>query len=158
MADGSPGVPLGAISDDELVERFRGEPITHDNAAHYRGRLQKSLLINRCSECGHWHHPPKPVCPECWSDQLVPTAVTGDGEIHLAIFLHQGPPAEGVDYSSPHPVVTADIDDAPGVRFTTTVIDAVNEDITIGSRVRLDWVQRQGSPFPVFRLIEEGSK
>ena len=144
------------LDDAELVTRFPGEPITHDNKAHYRGRLQRKLLINRCDNCQQWHHPPKPVCPTCWSADVEPTAVAGGGSIALAIFLHQGPPAEGVDYSTPHPVVTVDLDGAPATRFTSTVIDAPNERITIGSRVQLDWTQRHGSPFPVFRLSQGG--
>lgn len=146
------------VTDDELVARFPGEPITHDNKAHYAGRLRRQLLINRCTDCRTWHHPPKPVCPECWSQNVVATPVSGTGTIHLAIFLHQGPPAEGVDYATPYPVVTVDLDDAPGVRFTSTVVGAGNENIAIGARVALDWTERAGAPMPVFRLTEESTR
>ena len=40
------------IPDDELVSRFAGHQLDHDSAAHYRGRLERRLLINRCGECG----------------------------------------------------------------------------------------------------------
>lgn len=139
-------------TDEELVSRFPGEPITHDNKAHYRGRLARQLLINRCADCGEWHHPPRSVCPSCWSENVAPIEVGGSGTIHLAVLLHQGPPAEGVDYNSPYPVVTVELDDAPGVRFTTTVIDAALDQAAIGRRVQLDWAIRRGSPMPVFRL------
>jgi uncharacterized protein len=140
------------LSDEELVARFPGELITHDNKAHYRGRLQRRLLINRCAECHQWRHPPRTVCPDCWSRHVEPTEVSGEGTIHLAIFLHQGPSAEGVDYTTPYPVVSVDLDDAPGVRFTSTVVDATNGQIVIGARATLDWRERHGSPMPVFRL------
>jgi uncharacterized OB-fold protein len=140
------------ITDDELVERFAGHPIDHDSAEHYRGRLRHELLINRCGACGTWHHPPKPVCPSCWSTNVVPTPVAGTGTIHLAIFLHQGPPAEGVDYSTPYPVVTVELDEQLGLRFTSTVVAADNSEITIGSRVQLTWRERAGTPLPVFTL------
>jgi uncharacterized protein len=140
------------ITDDDLVARFPGEPITHDNKAHYRGRLERRLLINRCGDCGTWHHPPHPVCPTCWSFDVVPAEVSGSGTIALAIFMHQGPPAEGVDYSTPYPVIAVDLDDAPDVRFTATVIGASNDEIVIGARVALDWRERHGSPIPVFRI------
>ncbi|CAB4364073.1 MAG: hypothetical protein F2681_08705 [Actinobacteria bacterium] len=48
----------------------------------------------------------------------------GNGTIHLAVFLHQGPPAEGVDYSTPYPVVTVELDEQPGLRFTGTPVPA----------------------------------
>jgi uncharacterized OB-fold protein len=142
------------ISDDELVARFAAYGVDRDSAAHFRGRLTRRLLLQRCTDCGTWHHPPRPVCPSCWSANVVATAVAGGGTIHLAIFLHQGPPVAGVDYSTPHPVVTVELDEQPGLRFTSTVIDAPNEAITIGRRVTLDWIERDGVPLPVFRLAE----
>jgi uncharacterized protein len=143
-----------SITDDELVARFPGQPITHDSAEHYRGRLHKQLLMNRCEACGRWHAPPKPVCPDCWSFDVKATPVQGDGTIFMVIFLHQGPPAPGVDYSVPYPVVTVELDEQPGLRFTSTVIGVNNDAIEIGKRVRLGWVERAGAPLPVFELSE----
>src|SRR6266540_2373661 len=145
---------MEAISDDELWQRFAGEPISHDSAAHYRARLERRLVINRCNACGTWRHPPKPCCPVCWSTDIVPTDVSGNGTIHLVVFLHQGPPADGVDFTTPHPVVTVELDDQPGVRFTSTVVGTTNDEITIGRRVTLDWIERASVPLPVFRLAD----
>jgi uncharacterized OB-fold protein len=142
------------ISDDELVTRFAGHPLDLDSAAHYRGRLERRLLVHRCGACGTWHHPPRPICPVCWSTDVVATEVAGTGTIHLAIFLHQGPPAEGVDYTTPYPVVTVELDEQPGLRFTSTVVGAPNDTITMGGRVTLDWIERAGAPLPVFRLAD----
>lgn len=142
------------VSNDELVQQFPGEPITHDNAAHYRGRLRRELLLNRCGDCGRWHAPPKPICPDCWSSAVSPAPVSGVGVIFMAIFLHQGPPAPGVEYQTPYPVVTVDLDEQEGLRFTSTVVDAANDYIRIGAPVRLDWIDRAGVPMPVFALTE----
>ncbi|ARE37775.1 hypothetical protein A0W34_30085 (plasmid) [Rhodococcus sp. BH4] len=140
------------IDDEALVRAFPGEPITHDNAAHYRGRLRHELVISKCQDCDEWHHPPKPVCPQCWSTRVVPTSVSGSGTIFMVIFLNQGPPADGVDYSTPYPVASIDLADAPGVRFTSTVVGGTNDEVVIGAAVELDWIERNGSPMPVFRL------
>ena len=143
------------VSNDELVQRFPGEPITHDNAAHYRGRLRRQLLINRCDDCKVWHAPPKPVCPDCWSSRVSAQPVSGNGTVFMAIFLHQGPPAPGVDYSTPYPVVTVELAEQVGLRFTATVAETSNDQIQIGKRVRLGWRERSGSPMPVFVLTGE---
>ena len=145
------------VSNDELVQRFPGERITHDNAAHYRGRLERQLLVNRCDDCGVWHAPSKPVCPACWSSNLTFTPVSGNGTIYMNIFLHQGPPAPGVDYATPYPVVTVELEEQEGLRFTSTVVDADNADIAIGKSVRLEWRERSGSPMPVFVLAGDES-
>ena len=138
------------VSDEELVGRFSGFPIDRDSAEHYRGRLIRQLRINRCEDCGTWHHPPTATCPSCWSSNIAATPVSGSGTIYLVVFLHQGPPAEGVDYSVPYPVVTVELSEK--VRFTTTIVGADNDDIKIGRRVSLDWIERAGTPLPVFRL------
>lgn len=146
-----------AVDDATLVERFPWVQISHDSKHHFRGWLDRKLLINRCDDCEHMHHPPKPVCPECWSKALTPVEVSGRGVVHLAMHLHQGAPAPGVDYTKgPHPVVAVDLEDAPGVRFSSTVIDLPVEEVVIGLPVELDWIERYGHPFPVFRKREEG--
>ena len=95
------------IDDAALVDRFPWVQIDHDTKHMFRGWLDRQLLINRCDDCGQFHHPPKPICPECWSRNLTPTEVSGRGVIHLAMFLRLGAPAPDVDYQKgPHPVVT----------------------------------------------------
>lgn len=144
-----------SITDEELVARYPGHQLDHDTGAHYRGWLEHKLLINRCAACGFWHHRPKPVCPRCWSPDVRPTPVSGSGTIFMVVLLHQGPPAAGVDYSTPHPVVTVELDEQEGLRFTSTVAGAANDEIRIGRRVELEWMDRAGAPMPVFRLVPE---
>ena len=155
------GRPVATVSeetDDELLARYPDVRLDHTNKHFYRGLLHHEVRLNRCSDCGWWHHRPKPICPNCWSKRLRATPIGGTGTIHLLIFLHQGPPADGVDYRTPHPVATVQLDEQEGVRFTSTVIGADNQEIVIGERVRLDWTERNGRPYPVWRLAEGGSR
>ena len=140
------------MSDEDLVNRFPSQALNRDSAPHYRGRLAHQLLLNRCADCGTWHHSPKPICPACWSTNVIPTPVSGRGTVHLTIFLHQGPPVAGVDYATPYPVVTVELEEQEGLRFTSTVVGASNDEIRIGRRVALDWIERDETPLPVFRL------
>ena len=143
-----------SISDEQLLERFPGVRIDHDNKAFYCGLLDRQLLMSRCADCGHWFHPPRSICPKCWSRDIRATAVKGSGTIHLLIFLHQGPPAPGVSYDTPHPVATIEFDEQPGLRYTSTIVGSRNEDLAIGQRVELTWIDRGSNPVPVFRRID----
>lgn len=142
---------MSSISDQELLTRLPDYLIVHDNKEFYRGWLNRQLLLNRCQNCGVWHHPPRPICPECWSFDVRATPVSGTGTIHTLIWLRQGPPTPGVDYSTPYPVATVELAEQPGLRFTSTVTGVTQEDIAIGSPVELTWIERHGEPFPVFR-------
>lgn len=138
-------------SDAEMIQRFAAHGVTRDNVAHYRGRLERRLLMARCADCGRWQHPPRPMCPSCWSWDLSMEEVSGRGAIHLLTVLHQGPSADGVDYTDGHPVVTVEFDDQPALRFTSTVTDDFPaEDLRIGTPVELVWGERNGMPFPLF--------
>jgi uncharacterized OB-fold protein len=94
------------------------------------------------------------MCPACWSWKVVPTAVSGRGTVHLFITLHQGPAAEGVDYAkAPHPVVTVELAEQAGLRFTGTMVGCALGDIRIGMPVEATWIERNGSPYPAFRPV-----
>lgn len=143
------------MDDETLLARFPGHAIDQDNAAHYRGRLEHRLLLNRCRACDTWHHPPRPICRRCWSRDVQPSAVAGAGTVHLVVWLHQGPTAEGVDYTTPYPVVTVELDEQAGLRFTSTLVGGAPLAIEIGDRVELCWIDRAGVPLPVFRRTKE---
>jgi uncharacterized protein len=138
-------------TDAELVERFAHLRVDRDNAEFHRGWLQHELRMHRCADCGHWHQPPRPMCPRCWSWNMVPTAVSGRGRVHLLMRLHQGPAAPGVDYAAaPYPVVTVELEEQPALRFTTTVVNCDPAAVELDMPVTLTWIDRYGAPFPVF--------
>jgi uncharacterized protein len=143
-------------SDAEVLARYPTTTIDQDNKEFYKGWLGRQLLLNRCAACGHWHHPPAPLCPRCWSTDVVPTEVSGHGTVHLLIRLHQGPPAPGVDYTKgPYPVVSVELAEQAGLRFTSTVVNCLPEELRIGLPVALTWIDRAGAPFPVFEPATE---
>jgi uncharacterized OB-fold protein len=148
MSDGTE-----VVSDEELVSLYPDQPVDQDTRERYRGWLRHEHVVDRCVDCGAFREPPGPICPRCWSTDVERVAVRGTGTIHLAIFLHQGPRVDGVDYSSPHPVVVVELDEQPGLRVTGTVVAASNDDIHIGSPVEMTWIERLGSPRPAFRLV-----
>ena len=122
--------------DGDLVERLSHLPVDRDTVEHYRAYLRRELVMNRCADCGRWHHPMRPMCPACWSWNVVPTAaVSGRGTVHLVTLLHQGPPADGVDYTqAPHPVVTVALEEQPGLRSRARSSAAIRT--TCGSACR----------------------
>ena len=139
--------PTEEMDDATVMRRFAGWPVDQDSVAHYRGLLQQRLLLNRCADCGEWHHPPRPICPMCWSFRIRPEEPSGGGTIFLLTFLEQG------DDRPPHPVATVELDDQAGLRYTATMDGPLRpSDVCIGDRVVLTWIEREATIVPAFRL------
>ena len=136
----------------EVLERYRHRAIDQDNIGLYEGWLAHELRLNKCADCGKWHEPARAICPFCWSINVAPAAVSGRGTVYLAILLRQGREEEGVTY--PYPVVLIELEEQEGLRFTGTMADCAWDEIKVGTPVRLDWTERHGAPFPVFRIDE----
>jgi len=139
-----------SIADAEVFERLPAARIDRDNIAFFRGLLSRRLLLNRCADCGNWSNPPWPNCPRCWSDDVRPTEVAGDGTIHSFALRHAGPPREGVDYLRGYPVAVVELVEQAGLRVTARVVGCAPEEIENDLPVRLRWIERDGEPVPAF--------
>ena len=139
--------------DDRLLDQLPGVRVDADNAAWFRGLLERRLMINRCVDCRAWHHPPRSVCPRCWSRAIAAEEVDGSGTIALVTFLHQGPKAAGVDYTGGRPVAAIELAEQPGLRVTGAIIDSPRASIVVGAPVELRWVEYREVPSPAFQVV-----
>ena len=140
-----------SFSDAEVFEAFVGYLIDRDNVEHYRGRLQRRLIVNKCSECRHLHHPPQAVCPHCWHGGVEPAEVSGNGTVTLRSVVHVGPAAPGIDYEKGHTIVVVELDEEPGLYFGSAIDERYRDEIGFGTRVSLMWLDRAGVPVPAFQ-------
>ena len=139
--------------DEALLDQLPGVRLDADNAAWFRGLLERRLMINRCADCRTWHHPPRSVCPRCWSRSVHAEEVTGQGSIALVTFLHQGPKADGVDYAGGRPVVAIELVEQQSLRVTGSIVETPRDAIVVGAPVELTWVVQRGVPAPAFRVV-----
>jgi uncharacterized OB-fold protein len=143
-------------TDAEVLAAYPDAAIDHDNLEFYPGLLEHRFLINRCAECAHWHVPPQPICPSCWSREVEPTPIGGYGVVHMFVVLHQGASPPG-DAAAPTPFVTVELPEQPGLRISTILVDGAADDLRIGLGVELTWLECDGAAHPVFRPAAAGS-
>lgn len=62
---------IGAVPDEESRE-----------LPFWRGARERKLLIQRCSGCGRYSHPPDIVCSECGSEVFTYAEVAGEGRLY----------------------------------------------------------------------------
>jgi hypothetical protein len=139
--------------DDDVLDAYPAELIDHDTKHFFQGALERRLVVTRCRSCGRWLQPAGPCCPDCWSLDVGPDEVSGRGRVYFGVRLHQGPAVPDVDYSTPYPVATVELDEQLGLRITAPVIDAGPDDLRPGTPVELAWIERSGVPYPAFRRV-----
>ncbi len=108
--------------------------ITADSAFFWEGLNQRRLLIRRCSQCGHLHHPPGPMCPACHSQEWSALAASGRGTIHSFVIVHQ-PQMPGFSY--PLPVALVDLEE--GVRVVSNLAGIGAGEVRIGMPVEVEF-------------------
>jgi uncharacterized protein len=63
--------------------------LTPETEAYWTGGKDARLLIQRCTTCGLYQHPPLPLCPACRTETMEPTPVSGRGKVKTFTVNHQ---------------------------------------------------------------------
>ena len=124
--------------------------VTADNRPFWEAARRHQLALQRCVDCGRLRYPPAPVCPECLSERLEWTPVSGRGTVSTFVVLHQRYFPSFAD-AIPYNVIQVRLDEGP--RLTANLVDIPNGEIRIGMRVEVvfDDVTPEVS-LPRFRL------
>ena len=140
---------MATVSDEEVFSAFPDVLLTRDNLEYYRGLLQHRLLINRCEDCSHWIYPNRPLCPECWSGNVTPNEVSGNGIVYYYTILYQGRDIPGFEY--PHLPAGIELVEQEGLRYLAPIVNAAHEDVHEGMHVELVWLDMPGGPVAGFQ-------
>jgi uncharacterized OB-fold protein len=124
--------------------------ITDENGAFWTGGRNGELLIVRCSACGYYVHPPSPRCPQCLSDQVEPSSVSGRGTVYSYTINRQ---AWVPGLEVPFVIAIVELDEQPGLRLMTNIVDCPPEDVEIGMPVEVAFVERGEVFVPVFHRV-----
>ena len=105
------------------------------------------MLINRCQDCHHYHHPPAPICHVCLSKRIQPVAVAGRGSIVSFTINHE---AWVPDLTVPFVIAYVAIDEQSDVWLMSNIIGCSPDQVFIGQRVRVCFEQQEDLWVPLF--------
>jgi uncharacterized OB-fold protein len=123
---------------------------TLDNQAWWEACNRHELVFQRCARCGELRHPPGPACRRCHSFDCEWQPSRGRGTVYSFTWVHHVYLPRLQD-RVPYDVSVVTLDDAPGVRLVTNVIDVTPQDLTIGLPVELVWEMAGEQAVPRFR-------
>jgi uncharacterized OB-fold protein len=114
----------------------------------WRGGADGRLHLQRCGDCRTWIHPPLPRCPACLSEAVGPEASSGRGTVYSFTVNHQ---AWSPGLPDRYVVAVVELDDQPGLRVLSNVVDIDPDDVHIGLAVEVTFEAQGDVHFPLFR-------
>ena len=107
------------------------------NDGFWEHAKKHELVVQKCSECGTYTHPPELICPECHSFDYEWEKVSGKGTVYTYMITHH-PPMPSLKDKVPFNSVIVELEDADNIRMIGNVVDGTpNEDIHIGMPVEV---------------------
>ena len=100
----------------------------------WEGTKQGVLLLQRCTRCHNFIWTPQLACPQCLSDALEWTEVSGHGTIYSYTVVHR---AATPAFKAPYTIAIVEL--AEGPRILTDLIDLNPQDVRIGMEVQVDF-------------------
>jgi uncharacterized protein len=121
--------------------------ITLENAFFWRAGETGALRFMRCQACGHYIHPPLPICPLCKSRDVRDEPVSGKGSV-LTYTINRQVWEAGLE--SPYVIAIVEIDEQAALRLTTNIVNCSADKVFIGMRVRVLFDHRADVWLPLF--------
>ena len=114
-----------------------------------------SLVVQRCTACGHRRFPPGPVCTRCLGAASEWTPVSGRGRVLSHLVFHQGYSAAWKPHT-PYSVLMVQLDEGPRMFSDLDDPDKRHVDADLVGRAVVVWFDPAGDGIavPRFRLAE----
>jgi uncharacterized OB-fold protein len=128
-------------------EITRLDPVYAPDAAFFwDGVTRGELLGQRCADCKHLAHPPRPMCPKCHSTRREQIRLSGHGTVYSWVVPRHPAP---VGFIEPPVVALIELDE--GIRLVSNLVDIDFSAIRRGLAVEVRFVPtRGGKAVPVF--------
>jgi uncharacterized OB-fold protein len=127
--------------------------LTEVNRAFWTGGAEGKLLIQRCSACRRWIHPPTERCPNC-EGELRPEPVAGTGTIFTFTENHQ---QFHPDVVPPYLIAIVVLDEQEDLRLPTNIVNADASELRCGQPVRVRFEPNGEIHVPMFEPVREPS-
>ena len=110
---------------------------------------QQKLAGSRCQSCNTLFLPPRPLCSNCFGQDMVWEELDGRGLLIAFTAIHIAPTAMlNAGYSMQNPYITGIVKLAEGPAISAQIIGAnatKPQDIQIGSPVQVAFIEHNGS-------------
>lgn len=130
------------MSEETKVKYEKPIPLkTLDNTPYWDAADRHELALQKCNTCNSYNHPPGPSCSSCGSTDVVweNHGSTITGKVYSYVVSYR-PFLPGFQNDLPLVIAVVELDHLPEVRIIGNVLDGNAETVTIGTAVKMVWV------------------
>ena len=98
------------------------------------GVKQHKLLVQKCASCDKLRHTPKPLCPDCLSQEFTWAPLSGQGQVYSYTVMHRSP-APSFDGELPYVVALVELNE--GVRMISNMVGCTPQEVRVGMPVKV---------------------
>ena len=125
--------------------------LTPETEAFWTGGERGDLMIQRCTHCGLYQHPPLPICAACRTETVFPTAVSGRGRIKTLTVNHQAW-VPGLD--EPFVFAAVELEEQAELYVFSNIL-APPASVRSGMKVRVCFEHQEDVWLPMFKALDE---
>ena len=119
-----------------------------DTKPFWDGCARETFLLQRCTACHAYRHPPSAICSKCLSEQCEWIPAGGAGTVYSFTVVREQR-GGGWDVMVPYVLTVVELDEGPHVLTNLTGIEPA--DVKIGMRVAVSFtVLADGTKLPLF--------
>lgn len=122
---------------------------------------QHKLMGSRCQACGSLSLPPRPMCPNCYGDDMLWEEIPGEGKLVAFTTIHIAPSAmieAGYGRNNPYCSGIVELNNGLSISAQIIGVDASKpENIKIGTPVKAEFIEHTRGDstrtFLAFRML-----
>ena len=135
-------------STTEAPKPTRMAPIvTPDSKSFWDAADRGEFVGQKCSDCGQFRFPPRPMCPHCHSLNREEVKLSGLGKV-----MSWTMPRHPAPFGFAEPPIVAVIELAEGIRFVSNLVGIALDQVKMDMPVEVTFEDTQGShKVPVFK-------
>lgn len=124
------------------------------SAPFWTAARNRQLVVQRCSSCGYFNHPPRAVCDACLAQELAFAPVSGRGAIYSFTIMHQKDVA-GFESAAPFINIIVELAEQPMLLMVSNLPIAGRDRVKIGAPVEVFFEDRGNDVLvPQFKLAD----
>jgi uncharacterized protein len=123
--------------------KYKRPAVDWESRAYWEGAGRGELVLQRCRRCGVVQHRPRGLCVSCLSDEIEHFVASGLATVYTFSVVRQNQMPEFRE-AVPYVVAYVQLDEGP--QLLTNLVGCAPEAVSIGMRVRVEFVPVDGDP------------